>query len=219
MYKVTDYIRNGVLFVRNTIFPGNKKLARLMIYATNRCQSRCRHCSIWQKPQDTLSKDEIVSLMFCLSPFNSFKDMEYTIDIAKRYGIDIGIYGTMAYFDTKAEMLQAQGEEHISQIPTNIHDTQENYDFVALYDQWRNEQSIAGIPLEKLGFFTATEQVLAERNNFNPLLTNNQLYTQGFLAEIKAFADMVEHSGENLSPLSSMLSTYKLLTSLKSQSI
>lgn len=86
-------------------------------------------------------KDEIpLSLMFCLSPFNSFKDMEYTIDIAKRYGIDIriGIYGTMAYFDTKAEMLQVQGEEYISQIPANIHDTQENYDFVALYDQWRN---------------------------------------------------------------------------------
>ena len=241
MYKATDYIRNGVLFVRNTIFPGNKRLAQLMIYATNRCQSRCRHCSIWQKPHDTLSKDEIVSfmsskcisrhttvgleggefvlhpqaaeilewfhanhpnytllsncllpqkvidltrcyrpkhlyisldgnrdtyknmrgvdgydkvirvieelkdeipisLMFCLSPFNSFNDMEYTIDIAKHYGIDIriGIYGIMAYFDTKAEMLQAQGEEYISQIPANIHDTQENYDFVALYDQWRN---------------------------------------------------------------------------------
>ena len=40
--------------------------------------------------------------------------------------------------NTKAEMLQAQGEEYISQIPANIHDTQENYDFVALYDQWRN---------------------------------------------------------------------------------
>lgn len=212
-----------------------------MIYATNSCQSRCRHCNIWQKPNDTLSKDEIVSLMssrcisrnttvgleggefvlhpnaaeimewfrnnhpnytllsncllpqkvidltiryrpkrlylsldgnretyksmrgvdgyekvikvveelkdavpislmFCLSPFNSFKDMEFTIDIAKKYGIDIriGIYGTMAYFDTKEEMLQTQGAEYLSQIPANIHDTQENYDFVALYDQWRN---------------------------------------------------------------------------------
>lgn len=77
-------------------------------------------------------------------------------------------------------------------------------------------KSIVGIPLEKLGFFTATEQVLAARNNFNPLLINNQLYTQGFLPEIKAFADMVEHSGENQSPLSSMRSAYKLLTSLKS---
>ncbi len=56
-------------------------------------------------------KDEVpVSLMFCLSPYNSFKDMEYTIDVAKKYGIDIriGIYGSMAYFDTKAEMLQPQ---------------------------------------------------------------------------------------------------------------
>lgn len=234
-------MRNGVLMLRNTMFPGNKKLAQLMIYATNRCQSRCRHCSIWQKSHDTLSKDEIVSLMssrcvssnttvgleggefvlhpqaaeilewfqanhpnytllsnclmhqkvidltrryrpkhlylsldgnrqtyrnmrgvdgydkvirvveelkdevpvslmFCLSPFNSFKDMEYTIDIAKKHGIDIriGIYGTMAYFDTKADMLQTQGAEYVSQIPANIYDTQENYDFVALYDQWRN---------------------------------------------------------------------------------
>lgn len=86
-------------------------------------------------------KDEIpVSLMFCLSPFNSFKDMAYTIDIARKYGIDIriGIYGTMAYFDTKADMVQTNGKEYVSQIPANIHDTQENFDFVALYDQWRS---------------------------------------------------------------------------------
>lgn len=241
MYKIQDYIRNGVLLTRNIIFPRNKKLAQLMIYTTNRCQSRCRHCSIWQKPNDTLSKDEIVSLMtsrcidshttvgleggefvlhpqaseimewfqlnhpnytllsncllpqklidlvrryrpkhlylsldgnretyikmrgvdgfdkvisvveelkddvpvslmFCLSPFNSFSDMEYTIDIAKKYDIDIriGIYGTMAYFDTKAEMLQTLDEKYQAQIPANIHATQENYDFVALYNQWRN---------------------------------------------------------------------------------
>lgn len=49
--------------MRNIMFPKSKKLAQLMIYATNHCQSRCRHCSIWQKPHDTLSKDEIVSLM------------------------------------------------------------------------------------------------------------------------------------------------------------
>ncbi len=241
MYKLRDYIRNGVLMLRNTIFPKKKKLAQLMIYATNKCHSRCRHCSIWQKHEEILSKDEIISmmqsrciskhttvgleggefilhpqaadimewfqtshpnytllsnclmpqkvidltrrfrpkhlylsldgnretyknmrgvdghdkvirvieelkdeipisLMFCLSPFNSFKDMEYTINIAKQFGIDIriGIYGTMAYFDTKAEMLQTEGKEFISQIPSNIHDTQENYDFVVLYDQWRN---------------------------------------------------------------------------------
>lgn len=241
MYKISDYLRNGFLFVRNLAFPRKKKLSQLMIYATNRCQSRCRHCSIWQKPHDTLSKEEIVkivsakcvskntvvgleggefvlhpeaneildwfqknhqnytllsnclfpqkvidltrryrpkhlyvsldgnaetykimrgvdgydkvievietlkdeipiSLMFCLSPFNSFSDMEYVIDIAKRYDIDvrIGIYGTMAYFDTSAEMLAAEYEDFLSQIPQNILDTQENYDFVVLYNEWRN---------------------------------------------------------------------------------
>lgn len=211
-----------------------------MIYATNRCQSRCQHCSIWQKPHDSLSKDEIVSimssrcisprttvgleggefvlhpqaedilgwfhihhpnytllsnclapervitltrryrpkhlyisldgnrdtykymrgvdgydkvmrviselkdeipisLMFCLSPFNSFKDMEYTIEIATKYKIDIriGIYGTMNYFDTKTDMIPTEYTDYVSQIPDNIHTTQENYDFVVLYDQWR----------------------------------------------------------------------------------
>lgn len=215
MYRIQDYVRNGILLLRNTLFPRRKKLAQFMIYATNRCQSRCRHCSIWQKHNEMLSKNEIVklmssrcisrnttvgleggefvlhpqaaeimewfqknhpnytllsnclmpqkvidltrryrpkhlylsldgnretyinmrgvdghdkvinvieelkdevpiSLMFCLSPFNDFKDMEYVIDVAKRYGIDIriGIYGTMAYFDTKAEMLQTQGAEY-----------------------------------------------------------------------------------------------------------
>lgn len=241
MYKLQDYLRNGVLMLHNLMFPRKKRLAQLMIYATNRCQSRCRHCNIWQKRTDTLSKEEIlkimssrcinrnttvglegvefvlhphaaeimewfrknhpnytllsncllpekvidltrryrprhlyvsldgrrdtyrnmrgvdgydrvikvieelkdevkISLMFCLSPFNSFEDMEYTIDIAKKYGIDIriGIYGTMAYFDTKAEMLESHEAEYIPQIPENIHDTQENYDFVVLYEQWRN---------------------------------------------------------------------------------
>lgn len=241
MYKISDYIWNGALFTWNTLFPRRKKLSQLMIYATNRCQSRCRHCSIWQKPNDTLSKDEIVammsskcinsrtvvgleggefvlhpqaeeimewfmnnhpnytllsnclspqkvigltrryrpkhlyisldgnretyknmrgvdgydkvikvieelkdeipvSLMFCLSPFNSFEDMQFTIEIAKSYNIDIriGIYGTMEYFDTTAEMLQTTKSDYIAQIPSNIHDTQENYDFVVLYEQWKN---------------------------------------------------------------------------------
>ncbi len=85
-------------------------------------------------------KEEIpVSLMFCLSPFNSFEDMSYTIDIARRYGLDIriGIYGTMEYFDTTAEMLQTSAVDYTTSIPSDIHHTQENYDFVALYGQWR----------------------------------------------------------------------------------
>ena len=76
--------------------------------------------------------------MFCLSPWNNFDDMAFVIDIAKQYGVDvrIGIYGTMAFFDTTSELLTAS--DFIGQIPKSIHDTKENFDFVALYDQWRN---------------------------------------------------------------------------------
>ncbi|MDE7166341.1 MAG: Gfo/Idh/MocA family oxidoreductase [Bacteroidaceae bacterium] len=76
-------------------------------------------------------------------------------------------------------------------------------------------KKIAGIPAEKLGLFTPSEQILLERNNVNPLIGNNQLYLQGFFSEIKAFADRVEHSGKNLSSLVSMRNTYSVLDSLK----
>ena len=84
-------------------------------------------------------KDEVpLSLMFCLSPWNTFEDMAYVIDVAKHYDIDvrIGIYGTMAFFDTTSELLTTS--DFVKQIPQSIHQTQENFDFVALYDQWRN---------------------------------------------------------------------------------
>lgn len=76
-------------------------------------------------------------------------------------------------------------------------------------------KKIVGIPIEKLGLFTSSEQILVERNNFNPLINNNQLYAQGFLSEIKAFAEMVEHSGKNMSTLSSLRDVYVILDSLK----
>lgn len=84
-------------------------------------------------------KDEVeLSLMFCLSPWNSFKDMGHVINVALHYGIDvrIGIYGTMAFFDTTSGLIEAT--DLVGSIPHNIHKTQENYDFVALYDQWRH---------------------------------------------------------------------------------
>lgn len=86
-------------------------------------------------------RDEVpISLMFCLSPWNSFSDMRYVIEVAKEYDIDvrIGIYGTMDFFDTTAELLSVDFENYIQNIPQNIHDTKENFDFVALYEEWRN---------------------------------------------------------------------------------
>ena len=238
MYRIQDYAFNGLLYVSNLLRPGHKRLSQLMIYATTRCQSRCKHCNIWQKPVEHLSladvqrivasrcvtrrttigleggefilhpeadeimawlqehhpnftllsnclaprlvieavrrykprhlylsldggretyrhmrgcdgydrviqvvetlKDEVpLSLMFCLSPWNKFDDMRLVVDIALKYRIDvrIGIYGTMAFFDTTSELLAAN--DFIKQIPQNVHQTQENYDYLALYEQWR----------------------------------------------------------------------------------
>ncbi len=242
MYKLSDYIKNGILFANNIMRPHHKRLSNLMIYSTTLCQSRCLHCSIWQKrPVEELSleaiiklmnsksitKDTIVgleggefmlhkqaeeimewfhnnhpnytlltnaltpekaisavkkyrprhlyisldgdketykymrgvdghdkveqvvqackdmvpvSLMFCLSPYNNMEDMRYVIDFANKYGIDvrIGVYGNMSFFDTTTEMLNAAEQEYLSSIPENIHTTDENYDFVALYSKWRD---------------------------------------------------------------------------------
>ena len=239
MYSIYDYAYNGLLYLNNIVRPSYKRLSQLMIYSTTACQSRCKHCNIWQKPVEHLSLDDIkqimqsrcvnkrttvgleggefilhpqaseimawfhehhptytllsnclahhrvidavrryqpkhlyisldggretylrmrgrdgydrviqvaealrdevpLSLMFCLSPWNSFDDMAFVIDVAKHYKVDIriGIYGTMAFFDTTSELLTAT--DFVKQIPKSIHQTQENFDFVALYDQWRN---------------------------------------------------------------------------------
>lgn len=241
MYNLNDYLRSGFTYVNNSIRPGHKRLDTLMIYATTRCQSACKHCNIWKKPQEHLTladikrlmtakcvtkntnigleggefvlhpqadeimewfmehhpkytllsnclatrktiesvrkyrparlyvsldgdrkaykrmrgcdgydkvirvveevKDDIpVSLMFCLSPWNSFKDMEHVIEVSNRYGVDIriGVYGTMAFFDTAVYMLDTGTEGYKDCIPECVHNTEENFDFIALYDEWKN---------------------------------------------------------------------------------
>ena len=34
-----------------------------MIYSTTLCQSKCKHCSIWKKPEEHLSLDDIKKIM------------------------------------------------------------------------------------------------------------------------------------------------------------
>lgn len=88
-------------------------------------------------------KDRIpISLMFCLSPWNSFEDMEHVIELGQLHGIDvrIGIYNTMSFFETTEGLMEASGNNYIGKIPENIHRTEENYDFVALYDEWKNNR-------------------------------------------------------------------------------
>ena len=63
MYKTSDYLRNGVLYLNNIIRPHHKRLSTLMIYSTTKCQSRCKHCSIWQKAEEHLSLRMIKMIM------------------------------------------------------------------------------------------------------------------------------------------------------------
>jgi len=110
-----------------------------------------------------------ISLMFTLSPYNSFNDMEHVVGIAQKYSIDvrIGIYGNIAFFDTvdkaheteigilkNTDNLNIEDNETIinkfnallksedfkKQIPKNVTKTSENLDFILLYDEWRKKK-------------------------------------------------------------------------------
>ena len=204
MYSKLDYAKRGLRFVNNITRPGHKKLSTLMLYATDSCNSGCRHCFIWAKetikhlPLDKIieimnsrcvSKDTTVgleggefllhpeankilewfsnnhpnfdllsnclvpesvieaiekyppkrlflsldgdketyqymrgkdgydkvlsviratkdlvpiSVMFTLSPYNSFEDLDHVIGVCKQYDIDIrvGVYNDIDFFDT-----------------------------------------------------------------------------------------------------------------------
>ncbi len=279
MYGKLDYIKRGLRFVNNTIRPKHKVISTLMLYATDLCDSGCKHCLIWAKrpivhlpmskileimnskcvnkntrvgfeggefllhPEamqilewftknhpnyDLLSNclkpenlieavkkyppqrlfisldgtketyqymrgkdgyDNVlrvinecknivpISLMFTLSPYNNFEDMEHVIEIAKKNNIDIriGIYGDIAFFDTMdkahetkigssknttkltfSDVKNAKQEsntisnviekpkqdftEYKKNIPKNVLETSENYDFLLLYDEWRKNK-------------------------------------------------------------------------------
>lgn len=64
MYNTLDYLRRSYRFVNNILRPKKKKLSTLMIYATDLCDSACKHCMIWTKrPVKHLPFKKIVELM------------------------------------------------------------------------------------------------------------------------------------------------------------
>ena len=62
MYSIYDYIYNGIVFVNNVVRRQHKELTSLMIYSTTNCQSRCKHCSIWKKPTENISLEDIIKI-------------------------------------------------------------------------------------------------------------------------------------------------------------
>jgi MoaA/NifB/PqqE/SkfB family radical SAM enzyme len=64
MYRFTDYLQRGSVFLHNKFFPSGKKISSLMIYATDLCDSACKHCLIWTKrPVQFLPKEKIIEII------------------------------------------------------------------------------------------------------------------------------------------------------------
>jgi MoaA/NifB/PqqE/SkfB family radical SAM enzyme len=63
MYNLSDYLRRGSTFIANNYFSGTR-LSTLMFYATDICDSRCKHCLIWAKrPTQSLPLEKIIEVM------------------------------------------------------------------------------------------------------------------------------------------------------------
>lgn len=76
--------------------------------------------------------------------------------------------------------------------------------------------TILGIPREKIFAGHPTTIDLFRRNNFVPTVVNNQVVTQGYFDEVKAFVDAVEGKHEAIrSSLDSLTDTYDLLERIK----
>ncbi len=64
MYSRVNYLKRGFRFLNNKIRPGHKYLSTLMLYGTDLCDSRCKHCLIWAKrPVRHLPFEKIVEIL------------------------------------------------------------------------------------------------------------------------------------------------------------
>ena len=73
-----------------------------------------------------------------------------------------------------------------------------------------------GVPLEKVFPRPNVTIDLFARNNFAPIVQNNQIFTQGYFNEIKNFVDAVEGRSNKAccQSLESVVDTYSLLESI-----
>ncbi len=75
---------------------------------------------------------------------------------------------------------------------------------------------VFGIPLEKVMRRSTITETLFSRNNFVPTTVNNQIYTQGYFDEIKAFVETVQKGSQFAlySGFHSMYNTYTLIDAI-----
>ena len=73
-----------------------------------------------------------------------------------------------------------------------------------------------GIPIEKVHKYNKNFEHLYSRNNFTPVLPNNQLYSQGYFNEIQAFIDAVENCQFHLlANLQSVRTVYEVISEIQ----
>lgn len=81
-----------------------------------------------------------------------------------------------------------------------------------------NPPTVLGIPFEKLHHHHILNEILFLRNNFTPILSNNQVYTQGYFNCISAFVNAIEgNSTKNISSLSAIRNTYIIMEQLQNE--
>ena len=76
--------------------------------------------------------------------------------------------------------------------------------------------AILGIPLEKIHTYNKTIEYLYARNNFIPILPNNQIYSQGYYSEIQSFISSIEYGRSSiLTDIATIKPTYEVLMRIK----
>ena len=76
--------------------------------------------------------------------------------------------------------------------------------------------TVFGIPMEKLRLRHEMKEPLFQRNNFTPILENNQIYSQGYFNEITTFIDAVEGMGNQISTsFKDVRDTYEIICKIK----
>ncbi len=76
----------------------------------------------------------------------------------------------------------------------------------------KKQMTMFGIPLEKVSPNPVEIKHLFHRNNFMPVMTNNQLFTMGYYTELSTFMNLAENGkGSNLSDLQQLKPTFALI--------
>ena len=76
--------------------------------------------------------------------------------------------------------------------------------------------TVLGIPMEKFRPRHETQEFLFQRDNFTPILANNQIYTQGYYSEIETFVNNVESSNNTIATdMKAVRDTYQLMNEIK----